>query len=232
VSRRAVADRRRGSPWGPWSRGWASLGRTFGRGGHRLPRLAARTSRRTTARISRRPAFDSRSHATATSRKPASVETESPESAPHFAPPEIGNPVFPGVLGDSSCPVPATCFFSSETGRPTGYTKGRRQETPAFLRSIPSFRNDLRHGGKSLCLAFCAARDSRSAIRRRCRGTISAKGRLLGSFTLGHPWLSRCGVSLVESRSMGESRTFKQYQFPLSCTEIASSAVTGQTYKD
>jgi len=48
-----------------------------------------------------------------------------------------------------SNPVPATCFLGSEIHLPQGYTKGRRRETSAFLRSIASSGNDFERRGRS-----------------------------------------------------------------------------------
>jgi hypothetical protein len=54
----------------------------------------------------------------------------------------------PAVVGPNS--KQATCFDGSEIRLPSGYTKGRRPETSAFLRSIASSGNDFGRRGRSL----------------------------------------------------------------------------------
>ncbi len=53
-----------------------------------------------------------------------------------------------------SNPVPATCFSSSETGRPQGYSKGRCQMTSAFFRFFVGFcAVSVRPDSRTLVLA-------------------------------------------------------------------------------
>ncbi len=58
-----------------------------------------------------------------------------------------------------SNPVPATCFSSSETGRPPSYRKGRCREVAAFLRSIASCGNNFERRGTSLSRRLLPPRD-------------------------------------------------------------------------
>ena len=94
-----------------------------------------------------------------------------PEHVGPFLPPiyQVMNmrslPMYPRPLEASA--KHTTCFPGSELRLPQGYTKGRRPETPAFLRFIASSGNVLRHGGKSLCVAHGQLRDVCRAIRRR-----------------------------------------------------------------
>ena len=61
------------------------------------------------------------------------------------------------------CVVHTICFDGSEIRLPQGYTKGRRPETSAFLRSIASCRNNFERRGKSLTGGLVVMRDSRCA---------------------------------------------------------------------
>ncbi|MAD80303.1 MAG: hypothetical protein CMJ50_05580 [Planctomycetaceae bacterium] len=69
-------------------------------------------------------------------------------------------------------PDPTTCFHDSEIRLPQGYTKGRRPETSALLRSIASCGNKLARCGKSLTGDLVVVRDSRCANPLGHRGLI------------------------------------------------------------
>jgi len=71
--------------------------------------------------------------------------------------------------------VPATCFSSSETGLPSGYTKGRRPEASAFSRSIASSGNNFERRCWSRFGCLGVSRATPWPPRRRPAEPISAE---------------------------------------------------------
>ena len=113
-------------------------------------------------------------------------------------------------------PFPATCFLGSEIRLPQGYTKGRRPETLAFLRSIASSGNDLRRGGESLCGEFGLARESRRPDWLGDRGLFWTK-------TLGRLKVSRClGYRVL--RALNGSQPLHYLPMTLNWRELAQKS--------
>jgi hypothetical protein len=75
-------------------------------------------------------------HASNTAAKLGSIGASRAPTAPHSAPPEFRIRVFRVECAGCSNPVPATCLGGSEKPLPSGYTKGQRSRTLAFLRFI------------------------------------------------------------------------------------------------
>ncbi len=117
--------------------------------------------------------------------------------------------------------------FDSELRLPQGYTKGRRPETSAFLRSIASGSNEFECRGKSLSGDLDASRDSRRANPLGHRGLIRAKtlARLSVSRRLGYrvlralfrsqqAWLQSASGSNRHERNIGNVSSLELQWLP------------------